>query len=476
MVETDSPDRNSPFAAADETSAAIADHVLEFLRYEVKSGRMPASLLPLQSGVGNVANAMLAGLDGSEFTDLVAFTEVIQDGMLDLLDSGTLRAASATSFGLSDLGVQRFMSDINSYKGRILLRSEEISNHPELVRRLGVIAMNGMIEADIYGNVNSTHIMGSAIMNGIGGSGDFARNAFLNFFISPSTAKGGAVSSIVPMVSHVDHTEHDVNVIVTEHGLADLRGLSPRARAGRVIASCAHPRFRDRLLTMPAARGLRTPMPVTHHTCWARPSAGMSAISKPDRCNSANPRWHHGELLCNVVRPLVDLIPVAVITRERVDGMHRSALEPVEVGRVQTSAEHFVPDRPSAGHHRICTDDLLVRALDIRDRSGAEEPKVERGHVLCICERSCRRVHPMAEVDGAPQDNRFCVIECPQVAEVRPDNVPRRRKFSTKGARHPISDLTCPTVAAGSCDHEGSTRSQRRGLGHASIFVESVDE
>lgn len=248
VIETNHPDRNAPFAPPDETSAAIAEHVLEFLRHEVKAGRMPASLLPLQSGVGNVANAVLAGLDGSEFTDLVAFTEVIQDGMLDLLDSGTLRAASSTSFGLSDQGVARFMSDIDAYKGRILLRSEEISNHPELVRRLGVIAMNGMIEADIYGNVNSTHIMGSAIMNGIGGSGDFARNAFLNFFLSPSTAKGGAISAIVPMVSHVDHTEHDVNIIVTEQGLADLRGLSPHDRAKRVIANCAHPTFRDALL------------------------------------------------------------------------------------------------------------------------------------------------------------------------------------------------------------------------------------
>lgn len=247
VVETDAPDRNSAFSLPDDTSAAIADHLVDFLRHEVAAGRMPPDLLPIQSGVGNVANAVLAGLDASDFTDLVAFTEVIQDGMLDLLDSGTLRFASATSFGLSSIGVQKFLDGIDGYKGKILLRSEEISNHPELVRRLGVIAMNGMIEADVYGNVNSTHVMGSAVMNGIGGSGDFARNAFLNFFVSPSTAKGGVISSIVPMVSHVDHTEHDVQVVVTEQGLADLRGLSPRARAARVISRCAHPDYRDRL-------------------------------------------------------------------------------------------------------------------------------------------------------------------------------------------------------------------------------------
>ncbi len=264
VVETDLPDRNSPFAAPDAASEAIAAHVVGFLRREVAAGRMPPGLLPLQSGVGNVANAVLAGLDGSEFTDLVAFTEVIQDGMLDLLDSGTLRAASATSFGLSDHGVRRFMENIDSYKGRILLRSEEISNHPELVRRLGVIAMNGLLEADIYGNVNSTHVMGSQIMNGIGGSGDFARNAFLNFFLTPSTAKHGAISAIVPMVSHVDHTEHDVHVIVTEHGLADLRGLAPRARAQRVINNCADPRFRPALLDY--AERAWTARPNARHT------------------------------------------------------------------------------------------------------------------------------------------------------------------------------------------------------------------
>ena len=107
--------------------------------------------------------------------------------------------------------------------------------------------MNGMIEADLYGNVNSTHIAGSRIMNGIGGSGDFARNAYLSVFMAPSTAKDGAISTIVPMVSHVDHTEHDVMVVVTEQGLADLRGLAPKQRARRIIDACAHPDYRPML-------------------------------------------------------------------------------------------------------------------------------------------------------------------------------------------------------------------------------------
>ncbi|MEP9381068.1 acetyl-CoA hydrolase/transferase family protein [Nocardioides sp. KR10-350] len=247
VVETDHPDRNSPLAPIDDHSRAMAEQLVDFLRHEIRRGRMPKNLLPLQSGVGNVANAVMDGLRQSEFEQMTSYTETIQDGLLDLLDAGKLTGVSATSFGLSPDGVRRFNENVNDYKGRILLRSQEISNHPEVVRRLGIIAINGMIEADIYGNVNSTHVAGSSIMNGIGGSGDFARNAYLNFFVSPSTARNGAISAIVPFASHVDHTEHDVQVLITEQGLADLRGLSPRARARRIIDHCAHPDFRDRL-------------------------------------------------------------------------------------------------------------------------------------------------------------------------------------------------------------------------------------
>ncbi|MEP6560108.1 MAG: acetyl-CoA hydrolase/transferase C-terminal domain-containing protein, partial [Nakamurella sp.] len=247
IVQTHSPDRNTVFSPPDANSQQIAGHVLDFLANEVKHGRLPATLLPLQSGVGNIANAVLAGLDEGPFRPLTAYTEVIQDGMLQMLRSGTLSMASATAFSLSAEGSREFISNIDDYRKRIILRPQEISNHPEVIRRLGCLAMNGMIEADIYGNVNSTHVMGSSIMNGIGGSGDFARNAFVSFFLTPSTAKGGAISCIVPMVSHVDHTEHDVHVIVTEQGLADLRGLPPRRRAQKVIDNCAHPDYRPAL-------------------------------------------------------------------------------------------------------------------------------------------------------------------------------------------------------------------------------------
>ena len=247
VVHTSQPDRNSTFAAPDEVSEQIAGHIIEFMQHEVKLGRLPAHLLPLQSGVGNIANAVLAGLNKGPFENLTAYTEVLQDGMLEMLRSGKLTSASATALSLSPPALEEFTRNIDFYRQRIVLRPQEISNHPELVRRLGVIAMNAMIEADIYGNVNSTHIMGTRIMNGIGGSGDFARNGYLSFFMTPSVAKGGSISCIVPMASHVDHTEHDVQVIVTEQGLADLRGLSPTQRAALIIERCAHPDFRPAL-------------------------------------------------------------------------------------------------------------------------------------------------------------------------------------------------------------------------------------
>jgi len=247
VVFTDAPDRNSPFNPVDADSARIAGHLIDFLKHEVARGRLPANLLPLQSGVGNIPNAVLAGLASSGFHGLEAYTEVIQDGMLELLKSGVLRYASCTGFAFSPEANEEFRRNLAFYRSRIILRSQEISNHPEMVRRLGCIGMNGMLEADLYGNINSTHVMGSSIMNGIGGSGDFARNGFLSVFLSTSTAKHGSISSIVPMVSHVDHTEHDVAVIVTEQGLADLRGLSPKQRARAVISHCAHPDYRDGL-------------------------------------------------------------------------------------------------------------------------------------------------------------------------------------------------------------------------------------
>lgn len=273
VIETNSADRNTPFKGLDDDSRAIAGHFLDFLGAEVKAGRLPENLLPLQSGVGNIANAVLAGLLHGPFENLTSYTEVIQDGMVDLLDSGKLTVASATAFSLSPTAAERMNDHAAEYRNKIVLRPQDVSNHPEAIRRMGVIACNGMIEADIYGNVNSTHVMGSRMQNGIGGSGDFTRNGWVSSFVTPSTAKGGAISCIVPMVNHVDHTEHDVQVLITEQGLADLRGLAPRQRALKVIENCAHPDFKEPLreyvkLAEKKANGQHTPHDLATALGW----------------------------------------------------------------------------------------------------------------------------------------------------------------------------------------------------------------
>lgn len=247
IVFTDIKDKTRPIDSIDETSKKMADNLIKFLENEVKENRLPKNLLPLQSGVGSVANAVLGGLVDSDFEDLVIYSEVIQDSAIDLIEKGKVKFASGTSLTISPERLDDFYRKFCTYKDKLILRPQEISNNPEIARRIGVIAINTAIEVDIYGNVNSTNIMGSRMMNGIGGSGDFARNGYLSIFTTESIAKKGDISSIVPMVSHQDHSEHDVMVVVTERGVADLRGLSPKERAVKIIENCAHPDYKEEL-------------------------------------------------------------------------------------------------------------------------------------------------------------------------------------------------------------------------------------
>ncbi|QDV36087.1 succinate CoA transferase [Tautonia plasticadhaerens] len=249
VVRSDEPDGGRGFTPPDEVSRRIAGHVSQFLLDEMAKGRIPSGFLPLQSGVGNVCNAVIAGLaESPDFPKFKVYTEVLQDAMLDLIAAGSVTGASTCSLTLSDEKLGWLYEHFDDFADKIVLRPQEISNNPGIARRLGVIATNTAIEVDIYGHANSTHFFGTQVMNGLGGSGDFERNAYLSIFMCPSVAKGGKVSTIVPMCSHVDHSEHSVQVIVTEQGLADLRGLAPVPRARRIIESCAHPAYRDYLM------------------------------------------------------------------------------------------------------------------------------------------------------------------------------------------------------------------------------------
>ncbi|MDZ4797025.1 MAG: succinate CoA transferase [Bryobacteraceae bacterium] len=266
IVETDEADECGGFDPADACTEAIGHNVAEFLVSEMRLGRIPKTFLPLQSGVGNIANCVLGALGSHpEVPPFEMFTEVLQDSVVGLLESERCTFASTCALTLSSDSMKSVTGNLNFFRSRIVMRPQEISNHPELVRRLGIVSMNTAIEIDLFGNVNSTHVMGRQMMNGIGGSGDFTRNAYLSIFSCPSTQKGGKISTIVPLVAHVDHSEHSVQIVVTEHGVADLRGCDPHDRARVIIEKCADPEYkgllRDYLKIM---EGGHTPQSLKH--------------------------------------------------------------------------------------------------------------------------------------------------------------------------------------------------------------------
>lgn len=248
VVRTNLTDGVHGFSPLDETTQMIGNNVCNFLIQELRRGAIPPSFLPLQSGVGNVANAVLFGLgESNEVPAFDMYTEVIQDAVVDLMEHGKCRFASTCSLTFSDAKMAEVFNNIDFFRDKILIRPGEISNSPEVVRRLGVITMNTALEADIFGNINSTHVVGTKMMNGIGGSGDFTRNAYISIFSCPSVAKGGLISTIVPMVSHLDHSEHSVDVLITDQGVADLRGKDPVQRAETIIENCVNPDYKELL-------------------------------------------------------------------------------------------------------------------------------------------------------------------------------------------------------------------------------------
>ena len=261
VVRTNRPNEVGKFTPSDETTEKIGANVAQFLEDEMRGGRIPKQFLPIQSGVGNIANAVLKALgENPHIPPFTMYTEVIQDSVVGLMKEGRVTFASGCSLTIGAELLQDILDHMDFFRSRIVLRPQEISNNPEVARRLGLITINTALEADIYGNINSTHVCGTKMMNGIGGSGDFTRNAYISIFTTPSTAKGGAISSIVPMVSHLDHSEHSVKVLITEQGIADLRGKSPIERAHTIIENCVAPEYKDMMRAyLASAKTAHTP-------------------------------------------------------------------------------------------------------------------------------------------------------------------------------------------------------------------------
>lgn len=246
IVFTDIPDTDLYYPEIAPIYNQIADSVVSVLDKEIKSGRLPAQFT-FQSGMGVVANCVMLGLMNKGYKGLKMYTEVLSDQALYAIKEGIISEATTTTLDITPLFFDDVFNNLEFYKERLVLRPLDITNGASQIIANGLVSMNTAWEADIYGNVNSSHAMGTHMINGLGGSNDYCRNSKLSIFTTPSTAKNGLISCIVPMVPHVDSTEHDVDVIATELGYADLRGKSPKERVNEIIDNCAHPDYREAL-------------------------------------------------------------------------------------------------------------------------------------------------------------------------------------------------------------------------------------
>ncbi len=245
IVETNITEQLGNQAGSTENAVKIAGHLFDFLEEEFKEdgGVLP----PIQTGFGSIANAVAENFQKSNFHDLQFFCGGITEPVLELLVSGKATALSAGGLGMSPR-VEEILKSTPGIEKHLVIRTGDITNSSEVVGRLGLLALNTGIEIDIYGNVNSSHIAGNRVVYGIGGGAGFAQNAGLSVILIPSTAKGGDISSIVPMVSHQDICEHDVDIVVTENGLADLRGLDDGERADTIIDRCTSGVYKEQLI------------------------------------------------------------------------------------------------------------------------------------------------------------------------------------------------------------------------------------
>ncbi len=244
IVLTDRPEEPSAaYSPPVPADRGIAQTVAAFLEKELASKAW--TRFTLQLGAGPVAAALL---DALSFRKLDIWTEGIPSRWTEALGD-KVRGISSTAMYLLP-GDERVLDEAFQHLAKlrrdVVLRPYDVSNSLEVIGRLGVVTVQQAIEVDVFGGANTSHI-GSEVHNGVGGSPDFDRAARLVVVVLPSTASGGRFSRIVPLLASPDIPRQDVDVLVTDQGWADLRGLSARERAEAIIDRCSHPTFRDRL-------------------------------------------------------------------------------------------------------------------------------------------------------------------------------------------------------------------------------------
>ena len=243
VVLTEQPDQARPSPPLSEPLARAVAHLMDFLE-SASARHWGGTLPPIQTGVGQLAGGLVAALGRSRFRGLKFFCGLLGEEHLELLASGRAEAASASAVQMTARVTEIVRQELGA---TLVLRNQEITNDAETALRLGLLSINSGLEVDIYGNVNASHIAGSQVVNGLGGGANFAQNAELSVLVIPSANAERTISHIVPMVPHVDIGEHDVDILVTDQGLADLRGRDEVERARLIINRCAHPDYQDML-------------------------------------------------------------------------------------------------------------------------------------------------------------------------------------------------------------------------------------
>ena len=224
----------------------IAAHVVE---------RIPDGAT-IQAGIGSIPNALLAGLRGHR--DLGVHTELLSDGMIELVESGVVtgtrkRLAPGKVVTTFALGTGRLYDFLHENPAVELLPVDRVNDPRVVAQEERFVSINATTEVDLIGQCASETVAGR-YWSSSGGQADFARGAMYSphgraFVVLPSTAAGGSVSRIRATLtpgSVVTTLKNTVDHVVTEHGVADMRGRSISQRAKALIA-IAEPRFRDGL-------------------------------------------------------------------------------------------------------------------------------------------------------------------------------------------------------------------------------------
>ncbi|HMT44576.1 MAG TPA: acetyl-CoA hydrolase/transferase C-terminal domain-containing protein [Chakrabartia sp.] len=244
LVENTTPLFEAPQPVLDPEDEAIATLI--------------ASMIPdgacLQMGIGNLPSAVCARLTGRR--DLGIHTELFTPALASLVQCGavsnrfkaTYPGRTVFTFAMGDRAFYDWLDDHAAMHAAPV----NVVNDPRhIAKNPGVVSVNATLQVDLSGACNSEHMLGQQY-SGAGGQLDFVRGANaskggLSIIACRSTARGGTVSRIVPRLDGpVTTPRNDVRFIVTEYGVADMRGKTLRQRAEALIM-LAHPAFREKL-------------------------------------------------------------------------------------------------------------------------------------------------------------------------------------------------------------------------------------